>query len=227
VAQQDAIDSVDVAKEKEISTWWDRTGWNGEERILLGASTHAGEEEVLVRIYRDLLTEWPKLRLVLAPRHAERGPAIRDMCDRMGLRAVTRAQLAAATTTMRNGSTPEVLVVNSTGELGSLYKRATLAFVGKSLRGQGGQNFIEAAPVGVPIVVGPNMQNFKVITREFINQEAIVQVTDEFELANCLHALFASDEIRKELGQRAQATFKANLGAARRTAEVIVRSLAN
>jgi 3-deoxy-D-manno-octulosonic-acid transferase len=181
---------------------------------------------VLVRIYRELREEWPKLRLVLAPRHAERGAAIRDMCDRMGLRAVTRTQLAAATATMSNGSSPEVLVVNSTGELGSLYKRATLAFVGKSLRGNGGQNFIEAAPVGVPIVVGPNMQNFKVITREFISQNAVVQVTDEFELASCLHSLLASDETRRELGARAQATFQANLGAAKRTAEVIVRSLA-
>ena len=201
VAEREALDAVDATKEKEIETWWNRAGWNGEERILLGASTHAGEEEVLARIYRDLREAWPKVRLVLAPRHAERGSAIRDMCDRMGLRAVTRAQLAAATTTMSNGSTPEVLVVNSTGELGSLYKRATLAFVGKSLRGNGGQNFIEAAPVGVPIVVGPNMQNFKVITREFINQNAIVQVTDEFELARTLHTLFASDETRQGTGR--------------------------
>ena len=227
VAELESIDARDAAKEKDINEWWDKTGWDGEIKILLGGSTHPGEEEVLARIYRDLRNEWPKLRLVLAPRHAERGSAIRDMCDRMGLRAVTRAQLAAATASMSNGSSPEVLVVNSTGELGSLYKRATLAFVGKSLRGNGGQNFIEAAPVGVPIVVGPNMQNFKVITREFISQNAVVQVTDEFELATCLHSLFASDETRRELGKRAQATFQANLGAAKKTAEVTVRSLAS
>jgi len=221
------VAALDTATEKDISAWWDRTGWSGEQTILLGGSTHPGEEEVLVRIYKELREQWPQLRLVLAPRHAERGASIRDMCDRMGLRVVTRSQLAAATAPLGNGHTPEVLVVNSTGELSSLYKRVTLAFVGKSLRGHGGQNFIEAAPVGTPIVVGPNMQNFKLITREFINQQAIVQVTDEFELANCLHALFASDEIRKELGSRAQATFQANLGAAKRTAEVIVRSLAN
>jgi 3-deoxy-D-manno-octulosonic-acid transferase len=221
------VAALDTATEKDISTWWDRTGWVGEQTILLGGSTHPGEEEVLVRIYRELREEWPKLRLVLAPRHAERGASIRDMCDRMGLRAVTRTQLAAATEPLGNGHTPDVLIVNSTGELSSLYKRVTLAFVGKSLRGHGGQNFIEAAPVGTPIVLGPNMQNFKVITREFINQQAVVQVTDEFELANCLHALFASDEIRRELGGRARATFQANLGAAQRTAQVIVRSLAN
>jgi 3-deoxy-D-manno-octulosonic-acid transferase len=226
VAEREALDSVDVTKEKAISEWWDRTGWNGQ-AILLGGSTHPGEEEVLARIYRDLREEWPKLRLVLAPRHAERGAAVRDMCDRLGLRAVTRTQLAAATEPMSNGSSPDVLVVNSTGELGSLYKRATVAFVGKSLRGNGGQNFIEAAPVGVPIVIGPNMQNFKVITREFISQQAVVQVTDEFELAACLRSLFASEEMRRELGKRAQATFQANLGAAKKTAEVTVRSLAS
>jgi len=221
------VAALDTSTEKDISTWWDRAGWSADQTILLGGSTHPGEEEVLVRIYRELREEWPKLRLVLAPRHAERGAAIRDMCDRMGLRAVTRTQLAAATAPLGNGSAPDVLVVNSTGELSSLYKRVTLAFVGKSLRGQGGQNFIEAAPVGVPIVVGPNMQNFKVITREFINRQAVVQVTDEFELANCLHALFSSNQTRKELGERARATFEANLGAAQRTAEVIVRSLGN
>jgi 3-deoxy-D-manno-octulosonic-acid transferase len=219
------VAALDSAIGKDVSAWWDRTGWNGEHKILLGGSTHPGEEEVLVRIFRELREEWPQLRLVLAPRHAERGAAIREMCDRMGLRAVLRSQLAADEPIPTNGHAPEVLVVNSTGELSSLYKHATLAFVGKSLRGQGGQNFIEAAPVGTPIVIGPNMQNFKVITREFINQQAIVQVTDEFELANCLHALFASDEIRRELGARARATFEANLGAGERTAKVIVRSL--
>jgi 3-deoxy-D-manno-octulosonic-acid transferase len=220
------VAAVETSADKDISEWWNRMGWNGDQKILLGGSTHPGEEEVLVRIFCELREEWPKLRLVLAPRHAERGASIRDMCDRMGLRAMTRTQLAAATAPMANGSTPDVLVVNSTGELSSLYKRVTLAFVGKSLRGNGGQNFIEAAPNGTPIVIGPNMQNFKIITREFINRRAIVQVTDEFELANCLHALFASDKTRRELGDRARETFQANLGAAKRTADVIIRSLA-
>ena len=128
--------------EKDISAWWARTGWNAEQLILLGGSTHSGEEEVLVRIYLGLRERWPNLKLVLAPRHAERGGSVRELCDRMGLRAVTRSQLGEATEIFSNGSTPDVIVVNSTGELSSLYKRATLAFVGKSLRGNGGQNFI-------------------------------------------------------------------------------------
>ena len=221
------VAAIDTSAERDISAWWDRAGWGKDEPVLLGGSTHPGEEEVLVRIYLGLREQWPKLRLVLAPRHAERGASVRDLCDRMGLRAVLRSQLAAATESLANGSAPDVLVVNSTGELSSLYRRATLAFVGKSLRGHGGQNFIEAAPVGTPIVVGPNMQNFKVITREFLSRQAILQVTDEFELAQSLHTLFASDESRRKLGERARTTFEANLGAARRTAAVILRSLAD
>ena len=227
VAAQDAIDAADVSKEKVINEWWEKTGWNGSQKILLGGSTHPGEEEVLARIFTQLRDTDPQLRLVLAPRHAERGTAIREMCDRLGLRAVTRSQLAGANYPMTNGTTPEVLIVNSTGELGALYKRATLAFVGKSLRGHGGQNFIEAAPGGTPIIVGPNMQNFRVMTQEFLSRQAIIQVSDEFELSGALRALFVSDEVRKDLGESARATFEANLGAAQRTARVIVDSLAN
>jgi 3-deoxy-D-manno-octulosonic-acid transferase len=225
VAEQESIDAADATKEKEINDWWEKTGWNGTQKILLGGSTHPGEEEVLARIFSQLRETDKSLRLVLVPRHAERGSAIRDMCDRLGFRAVTRSQLAGLNYPLANS--PDVLVVNSTGELGALYKRATLAFVGRSLRGYGGGNFIEAAPGGTPIVVGPNMQNFKIITREFLNRQAVIQVTDEFELATCLRTLVASDDVRRNLGQSAKATFEANLGAAKRTAAVIVQALEN
>ncbi|HUB66543.1 MAG TPA: 3-deoxy-D-manno-octulosonic acid transferase [Candidatus Methylacidiphilales bacterium] len=219
------VAELDAHNEKDISAWWTRTGWSSAQPILLGGSTHPGEEEVLTRIYRDLREKRPEWKLVLVPRHAERGAGIRDMCERMGLRAVTRHQLAEADGPLANGSTPDVLVVNSTGELGSLYKLATLAFVGKSLRGDGGQNFIEAAPAGAAIVVGPNVQNFKIPAREFLARQAIVQVSDEFELAQQLRFLSESEEARRELGARARAAFEANLGAAQRTAQVILQSL--
>lgn len=219
-----AIDSND---EKDISAWWNRTGWNGDAVILLGGSTHPGEEDVLARIFVDLREKFPALRLVLAPRHAERGAAVRELCERKGLRAVLRSQLAAAAEPLANGSTPDVVVLDTTGELRALYKRATLAFVGKSLRGHGGQNFLEAAHVGLPIIVGPNMQNFAVATRDFLQQDAIVQVSDEFDLADALRALVESEPARKALGERTRATFQAKLDAKStlRTAKVIIQSL--
>jgi 3-deoxy-D-manno-octulosonic-acid transferase len=219
-----ALDSND---EKDISAWWNRIGWPEDSIILLGGSTHPGEEDVLARIFTGLREMFPSLRLLLAPRHAERGAAVREMCERAGLRAVLRSQLAISTEALANGSSPEVVVVNSTGELRALYKRATLAFVGKSLRGHGGQNFLEAVRVGLPVVVGPNMQNFAVSTREFLERRAIVQVSDEFELVSALRALLESEPTRSELGRRAQATFEEKLNAAhtQRTAAVIVQSL--
>jgi 3-deoxy-D-manno-octulosonic-acid transferase len=219
------VAAIDTEDEKDISVWWDRAGWKDDAIILLGGSTHPGEEDVLARIYLGLREKFPRLRLLLAPRHAERGAAVRDLCEKMGLRAALRSDLAAATEPLANGSTPDAVVVNSTGELRALYKRATLAFVGKSLRGQGGQNFIEAARVGLPVVVGPNMQNFAVITREFLQGNAILQVSDEFELAASVRSLLESEPAREELGQRARATFESKLNAAQRTAAVIAQSL--
>ena len=219
------VAAIDTEDEKDISVWWNRAGWSENAIILLGGSTHPGEEDVLARIFVSLREQFPRLRLLLAPRHAERGAAVRDLCEKVGLRAVLRSDLAAATEPLANGSTPDTVVVNSTGELRALYKRATLAFVGKSLRGQGGQNFIEAARVGVPVLVGPNMQNFAVITREFLQGDAIVQVSDEFELATSLRKLLESESERIELGRRARSTFESKLNAAQRTAAVIAQSL--
>lgn len=219
-----AIESHD---EKDVSAWWNRAGWDEHALVLLGGSTHPGEEEVLARIYLGLREKYPQLRLLLTPRHAERGPSIRDTCRQLGLTAVLRTELAAATEPLANGSRPDVVIVNSTGELRALYRRADIAFVGKSLRGNGGQNFLEAAIVGLPIVVGPNMQNFTVITREFVQQQAIIQVSDEFELARTIGDLLESKSARRELGERTRATFQAKLDARHtlRTAAAIAQSL--
>jgi 3-deoxy-D-manno-octulosonic-acid transferase len=221
------VAALDSSDEADISAWWDRTGWNSEKVILLGGSTHPGEEDVLARIFLELREKFPALRLVLVPRHAERSTAIRELCERMGIRVVLRSELAAASEPLANGSTPDVVIVNSTGELRALYKRTAMAFVGKSLRGHGGQNFLEAAAVGLPIVVGPNMQNFAVITREFLRQKAIVQVSDEFELSAAVRDLIESAPTRQALGERTRATFQAKLDARNtmRTASVIVESL--
>ena len=218
-----ALDSHD---EKDVSAWWNRSGWDEQALILLGGSTHPGEEEVLARIYLGLKPEFPALRLLLAPRHAERGAAVRETCERLGLRAVLRSDLAAAVEPPAKGHTPDAVIVNTTGELRALYKRATLAFVGKSLRGHGGQNFLEAARVGMPVVVGPNMQNFAVTTREFLQSRALVQVSDEFELASSLRELLASAALRTDLGQRTRTTFESKLNAGKRTAAAIAQSLA-
>ncbi|MDE1170862.1 MAG: glycosyltransferase N-terminal domain-containing protein [Verrucomicrobium sp.] len=207
-----------------VDAWWSRLGWGPENLIFLGGSTHNGEEEILARIYRELKPEFPHLRLVLAPRHAERGGQVADICQSLGLNWARRSAVAEETMPVNS---PDVLILDSTGELRAAYRKADIVFIGKSLRSKGGQNFIEAARVGVPVLVGPNMQNFAHLTVEFLTRDGIVQVLDEFELAQRLRELLSSAARRQELGRQAQEIFSSNLGAGRTSARIIAGCLAH
>lgn len=205
-----------------IDPWWTKSGWNAGDPVLLGGSTHSGEEEILARIYRQLRQDWPNLKLLLAPRHAERGGQVRQLCRDLGLKTILRTELDQP---LHNGSVPEVLVLNTTGELKEVYSKATVVFVGKSLSAKGGQNFIEAAKVGAPILVGPNMQNFQNLTEHFVSEGGVVQVADQFELSQRFRQFLNSPESCRKLGARGRDIFEKNLGAGRRTATAIHQGL--
>jgi 3-deoxy-D-manno-octulosonic-acid transferase len=200
-----------------------RCDWKGDNPILLAGSTHPGEEEIMARIFSTLRKEFPKLRLIIAPRHAERAGSIKQLCDLFGFTTRLRSKLSDP---MTDKVSPEILILDTTGELRSLYAMASIVFVGKSLRGRGGQNFIEAARVGAPTLVGPNMQNFATITADFLRNDGLWQVSNEFELEQKIRELLLSPEKRGQLGQRGRETFERNLGAGRRTAEIVVKSFA-
>lgn len=217
-------DVADIPEDgkSSIDQWWGNCGWTRNNLILLGGSTHSGEEEIIADIYRQLKKDWPQLRLIIAPRHAERGGSVKNACENLGLKTVLRSELSQS---FSNGHSPDVLVLNSTGELRSLYTKADVVFIGKSLRARGGQNFIEAARVGTPIVVGPNMQNFQNLTQEFLKQNGLIQVGNDFELSQRIRELISSPEKRKTLGEKGLEAFRQNLGAGRKTAKIIFNSL--
>ncbi len=202
-------------------SWWEKLGWPQDALVLLGGSTHPGEEAILCGIYMRLSQEFPNLRLALVPRHAERGPEIQELCEKLVAKAVLRSAVEAGAQATGN----DVVVVDSTGELLKVYARAALVFVGKSLRGKGGQNFIEAAPTGSAILVGPNMQNFEVQLRDFLRANAIVQVRDETELESELRRLLQDEALRRGLGDRAKAFFETRRNSAEPTAEMLVEAL--
>jgi 3-deoxy-D-manno-octulosonic-acid transferase len=219
----------DVAEEAAVNggaieAWWSKLGWAKDQPVLLAGSTHAGEERIVATHFREMLREFPDLKLVVAPRHAERGQDIADLCEEMGLKTSLRSMLAQGAE-LRNGSAPEVLVLDTTGELNAVYGKATVVFVGKSLRSKGGQNFIEAVRQGAAVVVGPNMQNFQQLTEEFVRRGGLLQVQNEFELGQRLRELLRSSERRAELGQNGRETYESNLGAGRKTASILAQSL--
>ena len=194
-------------------------------RVLLGASTHDGEEAILGEIFLRLRKQFPDLFLVVVPRHFERSrEAARDLKDR-GVKFIYRSDVSS-NTQLKPGEV-DCLVVNSTGELKFFYEHATVVFVGKSLTAHGGQNPIEPAAAGKPVIFGPNMGNFADVVREFLSKDGAVQVPDAAELEKKLAELLGNEERRAELNRNATKVVREKLGAIDRTIDMVVKRLDN
>ena len=192
-------------------------------RILLGGSTHDGEEAILAEIFQHLRKQFPDLFLILVPRHFERSrDAARDVRER-GVKLYFRTDVTRDVQ-LETGEV-DCLLVNSTGELRFFYEYATVIFVGKSLTAEGGQNPIEPGALGKPIVFGPNMQNFSDIARSFLAQDGAVQVQDAAELEKELAELLASEARRTQLGRNALKVVRENMGGIDRTVDMILKEL--
>lgn len=191
-------------------------GMGAGDLVLLGGSTWPGEEEVLLDFLAARRERFPGLKLVLVPRHAERRDEVVQAIRRRGLPFVQRSRGATAVEAA-------VLLADTTGELRHLYTAATVIFVGKSLTQHGGQNLIEPAACGKPVVVGPNMENFADITRDFLAAGAVIQVPDAARLAEALDRLLADESLRRELGARAAALVARNRGSVAAMVEQVRR----
>ncbi len=191
--------------------------------VLVAGSTHDGEELLLADIARRLREKFPKLLLILVPRHFERCKDLGQKLRAAGVKFIYRNEVFADTRLAPG--TVDCLLVNTTGELKFFYEPATVVFVGKSLMAIGGQNPIEPGAQGKTIVFGPNMQNFADITRSFLGKDAAVQVNNPEELERALGSLLANPARRAELGRHARAVVAENLGAVERTVTMILPHL--
>jgi 3-deoxy-D-manno-octulosonic-acid transferase len=191
--------------------------------LLVAGSTHAGEEALLADISQRLRRRHPNLFLVLVPRHFERSREVGGELSSRGVRFAYRSEITSST--RHAPGSVDCLLVNTTGELRFFYTQAAVVFVGKSLLAQGGQNPIEPAALGKPIVFGPNMQNFADISRKFVERNAARRVTDAADLEKCLDELLSSAETRETMGNEAVKVVQENLGAVERTAKMIVDHL--
>jgi 3-deoxy-D-manno-octulosonic-acid transferase len=174
-------------------------------------------------VTRRLRTRFPKLFLVLVPRHFERCGEVGRQLRERGVKFFYRNEISAGTR-LRAGEV-ECLLVNTTGELKYFYECATLVFVGKSLTAMGGQNPIEPGALGKPMIFGPNMQNFGDVTRNFLGQNGARQVRDPEELEKVIGELLGDEKRRAELGRNALKVVRENLGAVERTVEMILEKL--
>ncbi len=185
--------------------------------VLLGGSTWPGEESELCSIYRQLRESNPDLFLVMVPRHVERADEVVRVFEEQGLSYVRRSRIDA----FEEASRPDVLFIDTTGELRNFYSVSDIIFIGKSLTQHGGQNPIEPAMYGKAIVMGPNMENFPAVMEAFLQKQAVKQVDSASALAAAIARLLASPAERKDLGLRAGQVVDENRGVIDRTVELL------
>jgi 3-deoxy-D-manno-octulosonic-acid transferase len=183
--------------------------------VLLGGSTFPGEEAVLGRVARDLAAEFPDLFLIAVPRHVERaGEAVADL---------EAAGLAVARRTAPEGKEGcRALAVDTTGELRSWYRVATVVFVGKSLLSKGGQNPVEPIVAGKPVLFGPHMENFAPLAGQLADKGGALAVADEAALAGAVRRLLRSPEERERMAAAGLRVVDAHRGATDRTARFLL-----
>ena len=201
-----------------------------EDLVLVGGSTHPGEEEILLRVFKTLKTELPALRLILVPRHIERAPEIEEKVLALGLPCVRRSRLAVSEANLLEGQVipPEregIIVVDTVGELQHIYSLAHCVFVGKSLKGIGGQNVMEPAGLARPILFGPHMENFSEEANLLLESGGARKVGDEGELLEAVRDVLTHSQPAEAMGQRAREVVLKNRGATLRSLEVLERLL--
>lgn len=197
-----------------------RASWGADKRpVWIAASTHAGEDEIVIAAHRQLLAEKSDGLLILVPRHPERFDSVHVLCQRAGFRTVRRSSRQPVT------AGDQVLLGDTMGELLFLYALADVAFVGGSLVPSGGHNLLEPAALGLPVLSGPHLFNFLEIAGQLQEAGACLVVSDDEALARELRELFGGTVLRREMGLAGLAALQRNQGALSRLFDGLGRLL--
>ncbi len=183
--------------------------------VWVAGSTHEGEEELLLDAYLELRRLQPSLRLIIAPRYVERAERVVALAAKRNLGTSLRSKGEPAA---------DVFVLDTIGELAACYALAHLVFVGGSFVARGGQNILEPAACGKPVIFGPNMQNFSDSVQVLLGRGGM-QVINPEQLVRVMQDLFSRPSHREELGRLAAEQVRKVRGAAHRNALHIVSLL--
>lgn len=211
-------------------------GFKSGDIVFLVGSTQSPEEEIGVRIYGQLVKEYPRLKLVIVPRHPQRFEEVGELLTQSGLPWMRRSELgtsslstagqsSSATLSWASSGTPErgsILLVDTIGELGAWWGTASIGFVGGSFGGRGGQNMIEPAAYGVATCFGPNTWNFRDIVAQLLRADGAQVVKNEAELTEFVRNVLADPEWGRALGQHAQQLVLDQQGATKRTVDLLL-----
>lgn len=200
----------------------------GAEHIWIAASTvgpnergsisrhSVDEDDIVIRAFRALASEFPRSLLILAPRQPARFEAVARKLQRSGISFLRRTQLEIRPSLAL--PLPGVLLLDTIGELAAAYRLAHVVFVGGSIAPRGGHNILEPASAGAPIIIGPHMQNFHAIEQDFLQAGAIRQIQGGEELLPAVRDLLLHRETAEQLGRRARQLVEKQRGASERIA---------
>ncbi len=191
-------------------------GFQSDNVVWLVGSTQAPEEEMVVRIFAELSRQHANLRLVIVPRHPERFDEVARLLECGSLDWRRRSELSQPA-----ASSPQILLVDSVGELGAWWGAATVGFVGGTFGDRGGQNMIEPAAYGVATCFGPNTWNFRDIVAALLAAEGAQVVATEAELRDFVAHCLDNPAYAAALGARAKAFVATQLGATARTVDLL------
>lgn len=181
----------------------------GERRVWIAASTHEGEEELVLGVHRVLQASHPDLLLVLVPRHPERFTSVRDIVEKSDFSVVSRTEGKPA-------GDADVFLCDTMGEVPMFYAASDVAFVAGSLVPIGGHNLLEPAVLGIPVVTGPHNFNAQDIADLFIDLGACRRVGGTDGLADTVSELLSNPDEAARLGRAGQRVLEENRGALER-----------
>jgi 3-deoxy-D-manno-octulosonic-acid transferase len=199
---------------------WERLLGLGREPVWVVGSTRQGEEEIIADVYRSLRTSHPALVLVLAPRHPERVSEVEAILAARGIPSVRRSALPG-----QPRPQGAAILVDTVGELASLYSVADVVFIGGSLIPWGGQNMVEPALRGKPVVFGSHVENFRDAARLLLKAGAAIQVRDGADLGAVLRRLLDDPAQRERMALAAREALAGQTGACPKTLDLMARFL--
>ncbi|QOI10864.1 lipid IV(A) 3-deoxy-D-manno-octulosonic acid transferase [Blochmannia endosymbiont of Colobopsis nipponica] len=183
-----------------------REQWNNKRPIWIAASTHYGEEKILLNAHKMLLKIFPNLLMILTPRHPERFTEVKKITAKAKFKFLSRSS-------GKNPSNTTQVIINDTmGELMLLYGIADLAFIGGSLVKHGGHNPLEAAAHSIPIIMGPHILNFQDICIKLTKKHGLITINNVTTLTTEIHKILKNKKHRLKLGFNANKFLNKNKG---------------
>lgn len=188
--------------------------------VLIAGSTHDGEEEALIRVFERLRKNWSGIKLIIAPRHIERTRDVFKLIEKKGFIPVLKTEVENSNYNWQN-TNREIILIDTVGDLGNIYSLSSFVFVGKSLVPAGGQNMMEPAGLGKPVIFGPHTFNFKEETELLLKNNAAKMVETEDELFEIIEFFIKNPNAAKDIGRKAQKVVNEKRGATERSMEII------